>query len=64
MFKMQRCTTYSHEARLPAKYPPELGAFIHAIKEELLVLVLEGEVEGLDGEIHDDIRKVVSAEGE
>lgn len=38
------------------------STFIHAIKEELLVLVLEGKVEGLDGEIHDDIRKVVSAE--
>lgn len=47
-----------------SKVPPELGALVNTIKEDLLVLVLESEVEGLGGEISDDIGKVTSPEGE
>lgn len=50
--------------QVTGEVPPELGALVDAIKEDLLVLVLEGEVEGLGGEISDDIGKVTSPEGE
>lgn len=50
--------------QVTGKVPPELGALVNTIKEDLLVLVLEGEVEGLGGEIPDDIGKVTSPEGE
>lgn len=54
------CTTRS---QVTSEVPPELGALVNAIKEDLLVLVLEGEVEGLGGKISDDIGKVTSPEG-
>lgn len=50
--------------QVTGKVPPELGALVNAIKEDLLVLVLESEVEGLGGEIPDDIGKVTSPEGD
>lgn len=50
--------------QVTGKVPPELGALVNAVKEDLLVLVFEGEVEGLGGEIPDDIGKVASPEGE
>ena len=49
--------------QVTSKVPPKLGALVDAIKEDLLVLVLEGKVEGLGGEISDDIGKVTSPEG-
>lgn len=49
--------------QVTGEVPPELGALVHTVKEDLLVLVLEGEVEGLGGEIPDDIGKVTSPEG-
>lgn len=49
--------------QVTGEVPPELGALVNTIKEDLLVLVLEGEVEGLGGEISDDIGKVTSPEG-
>lgn len=49
--------------QVTGKVPPELGALVYAIKEDLLVLVFEGKVEGLGGEISDDIGKVTSPEG-
>lgn len=49
--------------QVASEVPPELRALVDAIKEDLLVLVLEGKVEGLGGEISDDIGKVTSPEG-
>lgn len=50
--------------QVASKVPPELGVLVNAIKEDLLVLVLEGEVEGLGREVSDDIGKVTSPERE
>lgn len=50
--------------QVTCKVSPELGAFVYAIEENLLVLVLESEVEGLRGEVSDDIGQVSSPEGE
>lgn len=41
--------------QVTGEVPPELGALVHAAQEDLLVLVLEGEVEGLGGEVPDDV---------
>ena len=37
------------------KIPPELHELVHDPQEDLLVLILEGEIEGLHGEVEDDI---------
>ncbi|KAF4008048.1 hypothetical protein G4228_019599, partial [Cervus hanglu yarkandensis] len=37
--------------QVACEVPPELGVLVHAPQEDLLVLVLEGEVEGLRGEV-------------
>lgn len=50
--------------QVACKVSPELGAFVYAIKENLLVLVLESKVEGLCGEVPDDIGQVPSPERE
>ena len=42
---------------------PELCFLIHSTEEDLLVLVLEGEVEGLGGEVTDHVGQVASPEG-
>lgn len=43
---------------------PELLMPVHAPQEDLLVLVLEGEVESLGGEVTDHVGQVTSPEGE
>lgn len=43
---------------------PELGPLIYSTEEHLLVLVLEGEVERLRGEVPDDVGEVTAPEGE
>jgi len=43
---------------------PELGLLVNTTKEDLLVLVLEGEVERLCGEVTDDVGEVASPVGE
>lgn len=43
---------------------PELRVLVYASEEHLLVLVLEGEVERLGGEISDDVGEVTTPEGE
>jgi len=48
--------------KVSGKVPPELSLLVHATKENLLVLVLEGEVEGLGGEVPDHIGKVTTPE--
>lgn len=42
------------------KVPPELFVLVHAVEENLLVLVLESKVEGLSGEVSDDVGQVPS----
>ena len=37
---------------------------VHAVQEHVLVLVLEGEVEGLGGEVADDVGQVAPPEGD
>lgn len=50
--------------QVSGKVPPELGTLVDAVEEDLLVLILEGKVEGLGGEISDDIGEVTSPEGD
>ena len=50
--------------QVTGEVPPELGALVDSVKEDLLVLVLEGEVQGLGGEVSDDVGKVTSPEGQ
>lgn len=42
---------------------PELCLLIHSTEEDLLVLVFEGEVQGLGGEVTDHVGQVASPEG-
>lgn len=48
---------------VPCEVAPELLVPVHSAQEDLLVLVLEGEVKGLGGEVPDDIGQVASPEG-
>uniref|UniRef100_A0A182MJX6 Vesicle transport protein GOT1B n=1 Tax=Anopheles culicifacies TaxID=139723 RepID=A0A182MJX6_9DIPT len=41
----------------------ELGVLVHTTQEHLLVLVLEGEVEGLRREVTDDVGEITAPEG-
>jgi hypothetical protein len=41
-----------------------LGVLVDAPKEDLFVLVLEGEVQGLGGEVPDDVGEVTTPERE
>lgn len=50
--------------QVPGKVAPELCLLIHATKEDLLVLVFEGEVQGLGGEVTDHVGQVASPEGQ
>lgn len=50
--------------QVTGKVAPELLMPIHAPQEDLLVLVLEGEVESLGGEVPDHIGHVAPPEGE
>lgn len=43
---------------------PELRVLVHASEEHLLVLVLEGEVQRLGGEVPDDVGHVTTPEGQ
>jgi hypothetical protein len=48
--------------QVAGKVSPELGVFVNTAQEHLLVLVLEGEVEGLGGEVPDHVGKVTTPE--
>jgi hypothetical protein len=48
--------------QVAGKVSPELGLLVNTAKEDLLVLVLEGEVEGLGGEVPDDVGEVTTPE--
>lgn len=50
--------------QVAGEVPPELGALVYTIQKDLLVLILEGKVEGLGGEVPDDIGQVPSPEGQ
>ena len=50
--------------QVPGEVAPELGVLVHAAQEDLLVFVLEGKVEGLGGEVADDVGQVAAPEGE
>lgn len=43
---------------------PELRTLVHAVEENLLVLVLESKVEGLSGEVSDDVGQIPSPKRE
>lgn len=49
--------------QVAGKVAPELCLLVHAAQEDLLVFVLEGEVEGLGGEVADDVGQVAPPEG-
>lgn len=51
------CATRSQIAQEVA---PELRLFVDSAQEDLLVFVLEGEVEGLGGEVSDDVGGVTT----
>lgn len=55
------CSTGS---QVTSKIAPELLMPVHAPQEDLLVLVLEGEVESLGGEVTDHVGQVTPPEGE
>lgn len=44
--------------------PPELGVLVDTSQEDGLVLVLEGEVEGLCGEVTDHVGQVTAPKGQ
>jgi len=48
--------------QVAGKVSPELGVLVNSAKEDLLVLVLKGEVEGLGGEVPDHIGEVTTPE--
>ena len=48
--------------QVASKISPELRALVHAPQEDLLVLVLEGKVKGLRGEVVDDVGQVAPPE--
>lgn len=50
--------------QVPGEVAPELRVLVHATQEHLLVLVLEGEVERLRGEVPDDVGEVAAPEGQ
>ncbi|KAB1253988.1 hypothetical protein Cadr_000026949 [Camelus dromedarius] len=50
--------------QIAGKIPPEMHVLVHAPQEDLLVLVLEGVIEGLHGEVADDIGQVAPPEGQ
>lgn len=50
--------------QVPGEVAPELLVPVHSPQEDLLVLVLEGEVEGLGGEVADDVGQVAPPEGD
>lgn len=50
--------------QVPGKVTPELCPLIHATEEDLLVLVFEGEVQGLGGEVTDHVGQIASPEGQ
>lgn len=49
--------------KITSEVTPELCFLIHATEEDPLVLVFEGEVEGLGGEVTDHVGQVASPEG-
>ena len=49
--------------QVPGEVAPELRVLVHASQEHLLVLVLEGEVERLGGEVADDVGQVAAPVG-
>jgi hypothetical protein len=48
--------------QVAGKVSPELGVLVNTAQEHLLVFVLEGEVEGLGGEVPDHVGKVTTPE--
>ena len=50
--------------QVAGKVAPELLVLVHAVQEDVLVLVLEGEVKGLGGEVSDDVGQVTPPEGQ
>lgn len=56
-----RCPT---RGQASSEIPPELRVLVHAPQEHPLVPIIEGEVEGLRGEVVDDIGQVASPEGQ
>ncbi len=57
-----RGTSSTTWGQVASEVPPELGVLVYTIEEDLLVLVLESKVEGLGGEVSDDICQVSSPE--
>lgn len=61
--KAERCgSSCAARSQVTSKVAPELRSLIHATEEYLLVLVFEGEVQGLGGEVTDDVGQVASPE--
>lgn len=61
--KTQRCGSSSAtRCQVASEVSPELCALVYAVKENLLVLVLESKVEGLSREVSDDVGQISSPE--
>ncbi len=56
-------TSGTARCEVTSEVTPELCFLIHTTEEDLLVLVFEGEVEGLGGEVTDHVGQVASPEG-
>merc|ERR1719369_343498 len=57
------CTSCATRCQISSKITPELCFWIHSTQEDLLVLVFEGEVEGLGREVTDHISQITSPKG-
>lgn len=57
-------TSRASGGQIAGKVAPELGLLVDTTEEDLLVLVLEGEVQRLSGEVSDHIGKVATPETE
>ena len=57
-------TSGTARGQIASEVAPELRFWIHTTEEDLLVLVFEGEVEGLSGEVTDHVGQVASPEGD
>lgn len=56
-------TSCAARCQVTGEVTPELCFLIHAAEEDLLILVFEGEVKSLGGEVSDDVGQVSSPEG-
>lgn len=55
-----RCSSSTTRSQVTRKVAPELRVLVDTAQENLLVLVLEGKVQGLRGEVPDDVSEIAT----